>query len=222
MRLEKQNLLGNPFIGVFSATNDKLTLLPAATPDRFSAMAEDVLKTKPVRLNLCNSPLIGIFSVFNNNGIVVPEMAFESELDTLGQLFDNVATIRQFTAIGNLAASNDNGCVASPILSKAVVETLESTLGVPVTQTSLAGLEVIGSSIVATSKGFLANMNASDDEIATLEKAFGVEGDVGSINYGVPFVKSGLIANKNGAITGLLTSPHELGRIDDALFLGRE
>jgi translation initiation factor 6 (eIF-6) len=31
-----------------------------------------------------------------------------------------------------------------------------------------------------------------------------------------------LIANKNGAITGLLTSPYELGRIDDALFLGRE
>lgn len=222
MRFEKQNLIGNPFIGVFSATTDNLTFIPSAASSKFSELVETTLGTKPIALSLCNSSLIGLFSVSNQSGIVVPEMAYENELEALEEHFDRIGIISQYTAIGNLVTCNDKGCVASPLLSPKSKKTLEKTLKVKVKQMTIAGIDVVGSSVIATNKGFLTNPNITDPELVALEHLFGVEGNVGSINYGVPFVKSGLIANSHGAIIGSLTTSYELGRIDEALFLGRE
>ncbi|MCD4740713.1 translation initiation factor IF-6 [archaeon] len=222
MQIEKQKLLGNSFVGVFSTTNDKKTFLPSATTDNFIKAIKGTLKTKSIKLNLCNSSLIGLFSASNENGIVIPEMAYESEITILEKHFDNVATISQYTAVGNLVTANQNGCIASPLLNKKSIKIIENTLGVKVKRMQLAGIDVVGSCVLATSKGFLANPNITDQEFEMLEELFGVEGNIGSINYGVPFIKGGLIANKNGAIVGSETTSYELGRIDEALFLGRE
>ena len=42
---------------------------------------------------------------------------------------------------------------------------------------------------------------------------------IGTINHGVPFIGSGLVANSKGALVGDLTTGIELGRIEEALNL---
>ncbi|MCD6414589.1 MAG: translation initiation factor IF-6 [Candidatus Diapherotrites archaeon] len=222
MRIEKKNLSGNPFIGIFCSTSNKITLVPPSAPESFVNIVEQVLGTEPVRATLYNSSLIGIFSVLNSNGILVPETVYETEIEQLRSLFGKVGVIHEFTAITNLIACNDKGCIASPVFSKNDVKTIKDTLGVGVTQAKVAGLDVVGSSVVANNKGFLTNPNITDDDLKLLNKVFKVEGTVGSINYGSPFVRGGLLANDKGAVTGMLTTAYEIGRIDEALFFGRD
>lgn len=222
MRIEKKNLLGNPFIGVFGTTNNNITLLPSGASEKFKKLTEETLETEIVSLNLSNSSLIGLFSLMNDKGIVVPETVYDSEIKLLKEHFDNVGIVSDFTAIANLASCNNKSCIASTCLSKETANTIQETLDVSLTQTTLANTEVVGSCLLITDNGFLANPNISDEELQKIRKTLGLDGNVGSINYGTPFIKGGLIANKKGAIVGLPTTAYELGRIDEALFLGRE
>ncbi|MCD6522993.1 MAG: translation initiation factor IF-6 [Candidatus Diapherotrites archaeon] len=221
MYLEQANIIGNPFVGVFSSTNDNITLLPHQASGEFESLVREVLKTKPVKTTIYNSSLIGVFCCMNNNGIVVPECIYKEEQELLSEHFDNVAVIKDYTAIGNLITCNDAGAVASPLFSDKTIKTMEKALGVDITKMKVAGIDTCGSCVIATNKGFLANPNTTKEEIKALEKIFGVPGDIGSVNYGNPFVKSGILANVNGAIIGSLATPFEIGRIDEALFFGR-
>lgn len=222
MRIEKKNISGNPFIGILSSTNNEITLVPPSTQDGFVKLVKDVLRTKVIKATLYDSSLLGVFSVMNDNGILVPKTVYDSETDFLKKYFDKIGVLQEFTAIGNLITCNNKGCIVSHVFSENDVHTIEEVLNVDVIQMKLAGLDVVGSCVVANDKGFLANPNITDEELKTIKKALKVDGTVGSVNYGSPFIKGGLIANNEGAITGMLTTAYEFGRIDEALFFGRE
>lgn len=222
MRIEKKNLSGNPFVGLFLSTNNSVTLVPGSAQESFLNAVKNTLNTKVVHTTLYDSSLLGLFSVMNDNGVLVPKTVYDSEIEFLKKYFDNVGVIDEFTAIGNLITCNNKGCIASPAFSENIIHVIEETLDVDVVQTKIAGLDVVGSSIVANDKGFLANPNIKDEELKVIEKALKVEGTVGSVNYGSPFVGGGLVANNEGAITGMLTTAYEIGRIDEALFFGRD
>ena len=81
----------------------------------------------------------------------------------------------------------------------------------------VGGVEVVGSAAVATNKGVLAHPRSSDDELETLDDLFGVNVNVGTINYGTPLVGSGLLANTKGYVAGAETTGPELGRIEETL-----
>jgi translation initiation factor 6 len=70
---------------------------------------------------------------------------------------------------------------------------------------------------VATNKGLLVHPRVTEEEIAVLEKHFGLPVDVGTVNLGSPLVGSGVLANSHGYFAGLDTTGPELGRIVDAL-----
>ena len=118
------------------------------------------------------------------------------------------------TALGNLVACNDKGAVISPKISDPAL--VEDVLGVKVKVMEIAGHEEVGSCCIATNKGFIAHPEA-EDELRLLKRILKVEGKTGSVNFGFPFVKSGLVANSNGYLAGLGTTGIELGRVDEAL-----
>jgi translation initiation factor 6 len=64
--------------------------------------------------------------------------------------------------------------------------------------------------IVATNRGAAVNPNLNEEETERVGRALGVDAYPSSVNGGVPYVSSGLVANSMNAITGDLTTGPEL------------
>jgi translation initiation factor 6 len=63
---------------------------------------------------------------------------------------------------------------------------------------------------VATNKGALAHPMLKNKEREVLQEVLKVPVDVGTVNRGIPFVASGLVANERGAIVGSVTTGPEI------------
>ena len=93
-------------------------------------------------------------------------------------------------------------------------------LGVEVVaQQALANITTVGSMIVVTDEGGVVHPGVSEEELRFLENLFGVPFTPATVNFGLYFVKAGLVANNRGAIVGDETTGPELMRIQQALRL---
>jgi translation initiation factor 6 len=126
------------------------------------------------------------------------------------------------TAYGNLVLANDHGAIVDPRLKSPDVQVISETLCVETVPSEIAGLPYVGSLSVATNKGVLAHPLLKDSERKTLEDVLKVPVDVGSINCGIPYVGTGLIANSHAAVAGLLTTGPEMFIIGNALDVVKE
>ena len=130
----------------------------------------------------------------------------------------NVTVINtKFTALGNLVLCNDKGAVMSSVISKKEKKKIEDCLGVGGEYGSLASITTVGSCGIATNKGCLVHRDASEEEIKVVENILKVPVDIGTANFGSPFVGSCIIANSNGAVIGESTTGPEVTRIMEAL-----
>jgi translation initiation factor 6 len=121
------------------------------------------------------------------------------------------------TAYGNLVLANDFGAVVDPRFKGPTIKQISKTLGVEVVRAEIAGLPYVGSLAVATNKGILAHPLLKDKERKVLEKVFKVPVDVGTVNCGIPYVGTGLIANSHAAVAGSMTTGPEMFIIGNAL-----
>ena len=126
------------------------------------------------------------------------------------------------TAYGNLVLANDHGAIVDPRLKSSDVQTISETLCVETVPSEIAGLPYVGSLAVATNKGVLAHPLLKESERKTLEDVLKVPVDVGTINCGIPYVGTGLIANSHAAVAGLLTTGPEMFIIGNALDVVKE
>ncbi|MFH1285346.1 MAG: translation initiation factor IF-6 [Candidatus Micrarchaeota archaeon] len=218
MAVRKISEYGNSFIGLYGATNDKVTLVSRGASEALVNACSAVLGTDVVKFGIGASGLIGIFAAMNSNGIVLPGLVSARELGELDKLGVKYAVIRgRLTALGNNVVANSNGALVNPRMSRQSIEKIGACLGVDVYQSAVAGHETVGAVCVATDKGFLVHNDASEEDVSFLEKVFGVQGNIGTINMGVPFVKLGMIANSKGYLIGEATSGFEAARVDEAL-----
>lgn len=200
-------------MGLLGLATDRYAILARSFPD------VDVLGVPVLKTRLYGTNLIGMFCCGNSNGLLLPYFVSEDEMEKitgfLGEFDVAVGKLEdEHTAIGNLVACNDRGAIVSPKIGD--VKIIEETLGVECVKMGVGGHEESGACIAATNKGFLAHPDA-EEETGKIKKVLRVNGAAGSVNYGFPFVKSGLIANSHGYVTGQLTTGIELGRIDEAL-----
>ncbi|MFA5572221.1 MAG: translation initiation factor IF-6, partial [Candidatus Bathyarchaeia archaeon] len=75
----------------------------------------------------------------------------------------------------------------------------------------------VGSLACATNKGVLAHPLLKEEEKKILESVLKVPVDVGTINCGIPYVGTGLIANGNAAVAGSMTTGPEMFIIEHVL-----
>ncbi len=215
MSLKKGAFHGDPNIGLFAFATDK-----------YLFSADDNLNAKDLNVPLVASTvsgtqLCGMFAAGNSHGIILPVMADKLEIKRISaqmkKLGINVLCLEsKQNAMGNLILCNDKGALASPEL-KPYKKKIEACLKVPLTFGKILDMDIVGSVCIATNKGFLLNMHASDKDFELVKKVLGTEGDIGTVNFGGPFVRSGLVANSVGAIAGSMTSGPELSRIEEAL-----
>jgi len=214
------NLDGNPNIGLYGLATDKFCIIGKNLAKKNIAKIEETLKVPVYQLNLYGTNLIGIFAVGNSNGILIPNIVFESELEELKKLPIKFTIIKtEKTALNNNILCNDKVAFVSKDYSKKEVEQIKDALKVKIIQMDIAGTNLPGSNAVLTNKGALFNQNTSESDIQKIEKELGFEIGLGTVSMGNNMISSGLIANSNGFVAGELTSGHELVRIDESLRL---
>lgn len=209
--IQKATFHQSPNIGIFSNTNNEVTLVPPATSDTFKEKTQETLETEILETTISNSALIGVFTAMNDEKIIVPPTTTEREENKLKEHFKEVVKLQtKYTAIGNLITMNNERTAASKVIN---------TDKIDFKNLDIAGTDLIGSSIFLTDEGFLAHRNATKKELQEIEETFKVEGDVGTVNFGDPHVKTGIIGNKEGILVGDQTTGPELNRIDEIFML---
>jgi translation initiation factor 6 len=165
-----------------------------------------------VYVSIAGTRLIGPMTVMNNNGILVPSIASDEEIQILRRASGlNVERLKsKFTAIGNLISTNDNGALISPLFNNEVDQQVQDVLGVPINSMTVGGFIQTGSMVVATNTGAAIHPKTTEEESKVISESLQVEVEPVTVNGGIPFLSSGIIANSKSVVVGSLTSGPEL------------
>ncbi len=219
MSLILDDIFGSPNVGVYGFCNETVCLVPFGVSPRKAQRFREVLNAPVLECSIGGSYVIGALVSGNSQGILVPHTVRDYELEAIRKTTDlKVEVLKErSTAIGNLVLANDYGAVVDPRLPDPVVEKISKTLGVEVARGEVFGLPFVGSHAVATNKGVIAHPKIREAEKANIQETLKVPVEIGTINGGVPYPKSGLLANSHGAIAGTLTSGPELMTISQTM-----
>ncbi|RLE85539.1 MAG: translation initiation factor IF-6 [Thermoprotei archaeon] len=223
MSVERTALFGNPNIGVYVFATESFSLIPRDSPEKFERVVEETLKVPVYRVSVSESSLIGVFVAGNSNGLVLSKFTTEYELETLKSMLGKDMNIKVLddikeSALGNLVLVNDKAAIVSPLLDRKVLGTIEDVLGVEAVQREVAGSLLVSSVAITSNKGAMVYPMASEDEIKELSSILHVEVDVGTVNRGSIFLRSGMVVNTKGCVVGYDTTGPELLRIQKVFF----
>jgi translation initiation factor 6 len=218
------SIVGSASISVYSLATENIVIIPRMVPQEKAQEFADWLNTKLIYTSIGGSVLAGALASANSNGMLLPNYVREEELTQIKSAFEGNITIMETkkTAYGNLVLASDKGAVVDPRFKESEIKKISEALGVEAVPTEIAGLPYVGSLAVATTKGVLAHPLLKDEERKILEAVFKVPVDVGTINCGVPYVGTGLLANSRAAVAGSMTTGPEMFIIGNALDVVRE
>ena len=208
----------SPNIGVFIEANENYLLVPYGFASTKVKKISSVLNVDFIQTSVGDSRLIGSLLAMNNNGIVVSRLMSYAEINSLSKKTGlNVSKFdSKYTALGNLVVANDKGGLISPLLSKKESKLVSDILGVPLESMTIASYDLVGSVVAATNSGAIVHPEASDSELEQITSILRVKSSLGTINGGVPFVSSGIVADSKSLIVGSLTSGPELMMLSQA------
>lgn len=212
MAIYRYTAYKTPNIGIFAKANDSTLLVPYGFAETKTQKLAEYLQCREVYTSVAGTRLIGPMTVINNNGILLPSIASDEEMNSLRQSTGlNVEKFEsRFTAIGNLIAANDNGAIASALLERELFGQIQDVLGVPVHSMTVGGYVQTGAMIVATNGGAGVHPKATEEEIKTVSEVLQVPAEPVTVNGGIPFLSSGIISNTKAVVVGSLTSGPEL------------
>jgi len=210
----------NPNIGVVARVNDSIALLPSLCSEDFSSAVSRELKVEVIKTNICGTSLIGSMTVMNNAGVLLPKFVYNEEIEVIKKSNLNVGILRdRLTALGNLILFNDRGAIVYRNFTRGSIKAMEDVLDLEVEKGNIAGFRTIGSIGVATNKGAIVHPLARADDIERIESVLKTDVDVGTVNRGTGFVRTGILANTKNVLLGDRTTGPEITRIEDALGL---
>lgn len=198
---------------------DRMMIIPPQVLKSEVKKLEEWLKVKPIQTTIGESVLVGALACANSNGIILPHIVREEEVQVIKSSSDINITVMETkkTAYGNLVLANDRGAMVDPRLKNRDVKKIRDTLGVETVRSRIAGLPYVGSLAATTNKGALAHPLLTEDEQKSLMNVLKVPVDVGTVNCGIPYVAMGLIGNSHGVVAGSVTTGPELFVIGQAL-----
>jgi len=224
MALVQKDLFNSPYAGVFCSTNDNLTLVPPGIPaDDMEAISE-ALGTKLEIITLGGSRVLGTLIAMNNNGILVSNIVTDLELEKFEQIsrthkIEFGVLPDRSNAIGNNFLVNDSGGFSNERLGKRAKDKAEEILKIEIISQSINEMDTLGMIGCITNKGGLYHPDISSSEKLDMEKVFNIKLMEGTVNFGLPLVGAGIVANSNGAVCGRQSTGVELGRMEEALNL---
>ncbi|HLC36391.1 MAG TPA: translation initiation factor IF-6 [archaeon] len=216
MRIDRKNIKGSPYIGIFASITDKIGLFPAQLGKHEIKKFEEFFSIEIIQTSIASTSILGVLARGNKKGFLVPRITESYEKKKLEEIGVKVLEMNT-TAIGNLFAFNDSKGIASELIDKTAIKKAEKFLKIELMQKNIAGNEVTGSNLLATNRGFLVNPHMSEQEFTFIEKYFNLEGIPTTANYGDPFISNNVIANSSGIMAGEETTAIEMNKIDEAL-----
>jgi translation initiation factor 6 len=222
MTMRHTSYFGNPWLGMFIASNDTHTLIPIDSMKKLEDAVVEGLGTKIIKVSAGDSNLLGIYFAMNSRGIVLPNIMREPEVEKIREAgLEVLLSDEKNNAHGNNIAANDRGGIINPDVAPEQRKRMEDVLGIELVPMTIAGYFTLGSSCLVTNEGFLAHYKATDDEMDALKSVLKVPGSKGTVNTGTGFVAFGAVANSKGYVAGEATTAFEMGRIEEALGLIR-
>jgi len=210
---------GNPNIGVFSAANESLAFISPDSSDEYIRDVERALGVKTHLTSIAGSFVVGSLIAMNSNGAVISGLAEEHETELISSFMPVVLLNGRYNAAGNNILCNDNGAAVNPEMDDDSIDAIESVLNVKCVRMSAGGVNTIGSACKATNKGAVCHPDATDGEIEKLKEILCVDVKRTTLNHGSKLLGPCLLANSKGAVVGDITTPIEMGRLEDALDL---
>ena len=219
MGLHLVDIYRSPNIGVFLKANDRALLVPKGLASTKSEKLCSSLEVEAVPTSVGESRLLGPLIAMNGNGALVSRLAEQGELAEIARGTGlNVARLdSKFTAAGNLVAANDRFAIVSPILEQRAVSQVRDVLGTEVERMAIGEFYQVGALVVATNNGAAVYPGLKEGEADSIGEMFGVDAYPTSVNRGVPYVASGIVANSRNAVVGSQTTGPELVFITRAL-----
>ena len=217
MAIYQTDFLGEGFLGLFGFATDKFCLVSNRLTDNKIDKLASHLNVEMIPTSVFSFFLSGIMSAGNSNGVLLPYLVEDEEVERIQKQVKTVIVPDRFTALGNLVVANDHGGVISDVFSPQTKVIIDGALDIETVQKKIANSSEVGALCTATNKGFVATPDTSDEEMEQLEEIFGVKGGRASANMGSKMVGACLIANSNGLIAGEETTPIEIEYINEAL-----
>lgn len=208
----------NPNVGLYGFATDKYVLIGREVSDEQVEELKDVFKVPIHQLNIAGTSLLGIFLVGNENLLLVPSIVFDHELKVLDKLKVKYEVFKtDLTCLGNNIFMNEHGMLINSDFKESEVKKLKELYDLPIKKLSIADTETPGSDIVLRGDKALIHRDTSSEETEIIEKTLKVETIPGTVNMGVPHVKSGILCNKNGMIIGDLSGSAEIINAEESL-----
>lgn len=217
--LKLSSYLGNPYIGVYCVANEGLALVPFDAPEPLASSISEALGCEVMKATLASTNILGTLVAMNSNGGIATGMASLTEIRPIREKLPFTRIKDRLNVCGNNILVNDNAALVNPDLSSASVKQIEEALQVEVVKGMVAGYKTVGSVCAVTNKGILCHPATSQDELKMLSELFKVPAAIGTLNYGAPVIGASIICNSKGAVVGSNSTPIELGRVEDALYI---
>ena len=208
----KYDVYSGPNIGLYTAVNDKHIFVPNGFAKTKANNLSSYLGVDPIFTSMANTRLIGAMMAINNHGVLLPNNASQNEFDLIKKSTGlNIDVLdSKHNALGNLICVNDKGAIVSPMIPKEKMKKIKDVLGVEVLQKKIAGYHQVGVVIVATMKGGVVHPEADEDDINSISGVLGVKIEPATINGGIPYVHSGILANNHNMVVGTHTTGPEI------------
>mgnify|MGYP001626410906 CR=1 FL=1 len=222
--ITKYQILGSDYVGVFATANDKYAIIGNDLPRSVENIIRDILEINDVfKLSIDGSDFVGIFVSSNENGILIPDLINDYELEILKeQIKNNDLNVEvmhtKLNALRNNILANDKIAIINPEFNKEEEKKISDVLGVETIRLAIGGYNTTGANNIITNKGIVINTLANDNEISKINNYF--KNIVASTaNLGSTSIGLSVIANSKGMIIGKRTSGYEISRIAEALDL---
>lgn len=212
MDIIKYDVYRGPNLGVYLSVNNSIGLVPMGFAKTKADKLAEYLDIEIHFTAIANTRLIGALSIMNDKGILLPTTAYQNEYDFLKKETDLEVGVldTKFNALGNVICANNKGAVVSPWLSKNDCQTISDILGVETVQKRIAGFNQVGSVMVSNDSGAVIHPETNEEDMKMFANVLGVKIEHCSINNGIPFVASGVLANNHSIVVGSLTTGPEI------------
>jgi len=212
MDIIKYDVYRGPNLGVYLSVNDSIGLVPMGFAKTKADKLAEYLDIEIHFTAIANTRLIGALSIMNDKGILLPTTSYQNEYDFLKKETDLEVGVldTKFNALGNVICANNKGAVVSPWLSKNDCQTISDILGVETVQKRIAGFNQVGSVMVSNDSGAVIHPETNEEDMKMFANVLGVKIEHCSINNGIPFVSSGVLANNHSIVVGSLTTGPEI------------
>ncbi len=214
--IRQLKISGNPFVGIFSFTNNNVTIVREDVGEH-AGIIKEALGTELIMSTIAATDLAGIYIAGNNNGIILPYVIEDEELQLIEDMgINNCILNTKETAVGNLILSNDKGAIISPILTDEQ-KLIEDALGVETTIASIGNHKYVGSVARTNNMGCLVHKEAKEEDISLIKDLLKVDVRMSTLNRGVSYIGACIIVNDKGAVVGETTTGIELSYVEDIM-----